>query len=491
VRTLLLSLTCVVALAAQTNPAAMAEQGKQAMAEGRFAEAARVYAGLVQQIPDNPGLRLNLGMALHMSGKDDEAIPHFEKALAVQPDIFPALLFLGASHMRQGRPAKAIDPLEKAAKLAPKELQALQMLGEAYAQLGRPRDALKHQLEIAKLAPQEPMAWAALLQTYDALAADAFGALEKAAPESAWMVRLLADLRASQQQYPSALYLYNQALERDPSMRGLHAGLAVVYRKSGKAEWAAVEEQREAEQPKPDCADAKLECAVAKGELRTVAVAKTTTPEEHFWRAKAASRLASETFAKLEGLPDSARKHELLAQILAEQERPAESAAAWRKALALEPRNPLYAEELTAQLYLARELDEALPRLETLAKQQPQEPRWSFFLGDVYLQQQKLEQAVPLLERARKLAPRELSIRHALGRAYMQLGEPEKALPELEAALPIDADGSLHYQLAQAYIQTGRRDEAKAPLAKYQELQQAHRAQLEAAQDMEITAPAP
>src|SRR5690606_10308460 len=106
-------------------------------------------------------------------------------------------------------------------------------------------------------------------------------------------------------------------------------------------------------------------------------------------------------------------------------------------------------------------------------------------------QQQKVEQAIPLLERARKLAPDELSVRHALGRAYMQLGQAETAVPELEAALPIDSDGSLHYQLAQAYIQTGRRDEAKAPLAKYQELQQAHRDQLEAVQAMEITAPAP
>jgi lipopolysaccharide biosynthesis regulator YciM len=109
----------------------------------------------------------------------------------------------------------------------------------------------------------------------------------------------------------------------------------------------------------------------------------------------------------------------------------------------------------------------------------------------MHLQRQEVEQAVPLLERALKQAPDLLTAHHALGRAYMQLGEAAKAVPELEAALSIDADGSLHYQLAQAYIQTGRREEAKAPLAKYQELQQAQQAQLQAAQQMEITAPAP
>jgi tetratricopeptide (TPR) repeat protein len=240
-----------------------------------------------------------------------------------------------------------------------------------------------------------------------------------------------------------------------------------------------------------DCATAKLECAAAEGKLRTVALAKTTTPREHFWRAKASSILASQAFAKLEALPDSARKFGLLAQALAGQERAAESAEAWKKALALEPKNAEYAAELAAQLYFARDVEEALPRLEALAKQQPQEPRWSFFLGDLYLQQQKVEQATPLLERARKQAPEMLPIHHALGRAYMQTGDAEKAIPELEAALPIDSDGSLHYQLAQAYIQTGRREEAKPLLAKYQELQQAQQAQVRTAQEMEITAPAP
>jgi predicted Zn-dependent protease len=393
--------------------------------------------------------------------------------------------------MRQGRPAKALDPLEKAARLQPDELQVRQLLGDAYTQLGRPREALPHQIKISELAPGDPMAWVVLLQTYDALAGDAFDALEKAAPESAWMLRLLADLRASQQQYPSAFYLYQQAIERDPKMRGLHAGLAEVYRQTGKADWAAVEANREAALPKADCSTAKLECAVAQGKLRAVATVKTATAEEHFWRAKAASQLASQAFVKLEGLPDTAHKYELLGQVLADQERFGESAEAWRKAVALEPKNAEFSEELAAQLYYARMSEEALPRVEALARQHPNEARWSFFLGDLYVQQQKVEQAVPLLERARKQAPDMLPIRHALGRAYMQAGEAQKAVPELEAALPIDVDGSLHYQLAQAYIQTGRRDEAKAPLAQYQQMQQAQQAQLQAAQQMEITAPAP
>ncbi len=488
---LLLTILLAVALPAQPTPEALAQRGKQAMADGRFGEAARIYADLVQQIPDNPGLLLNLGMALHMDGDDERAIPPLEQALAIAPDIFPALLFLGAGHLRQGRPQKALAPLERAVRLEPAETQVRQMLADAYTLLGRLRDALPHRLRLTEAAPQDPDAWAALVQTYEALADDAFQQLEREAPESAWMLRLVGDLRVAQQQYPSAFFLYQEALKRDPAMRGLHAGLAEIHEQTGRSDWAEIEARREADLPDADCAQSRLECAVAAGKLEEAAKASTVSPEEHYWRAKASSMLGERAFAKLTALPDSPRKHELLAVTLAEQGRAAESAESWAKALALDPDNALYAEELAARLYFAKDFKQALPRLKALAAKHPDEAHWSFLLGDLHLQQQDVEAAIPLLAKATAQAPDLLPAHHALGRAYMQVGQPERAVPHLEAALSIDADGSLHYQLAQALIRTNRRDEAAAPLARYRELQQSQAARIEAAREMEITAPAP
>lgn len=487
----LLTLLLALSIHAQPNPAAIAQQGKQALAEGKFAEAAKLYGQLVAQIPDNPGLLLNLGMALHMAGQDQRAIPEFEKALAINSELFPAHLFLAASHLRQGRPAAAIDPLREAIRLQPADPKALQMLADAYSQLGRLREALPHRIRTAQLQPSSPDAWAGLVQTCEALAGEDFQALEQSAPESAWMLRLVAELRLAQQQYPSAFYLYQQALERDPGMRGLHAGLAQIYARTGRPEWASIEKAREVEAPAADCAEDRLECAIAAGKLQSVAVASAASPEDHFWRAKAASMLGQDAFLKLKGLPDTARKYELLASIQADQGRAADSAAAWEKALELDPGNAVYAGELATRLYFARDFDKAQPHLEALLEKNPAEPRWSFLLGDLFLQRQQVDRAVPLLERAVEQGPKLLPARHALGRAYMQIGEAEKAIPQLQAALSIDSDGSLHYQLAQAYIRTGRRDEAAAPLAKYRELQQRQQAQVQAVQEMEITAPAP
>ena len=59
------------------------------MAAGQYAEAVPVYRDLVKAVPGNPGLLLNLGMALHLSGQDGEAIAPLEAALKLTPDRPP------------------------------------------------------------------------------------------------------------------------------------------------------------------------------------------------------------------------------------------------------------------------------------------------------------------------------------------------------------------------------------------------------------------
>ena len=53
---------------------------------------------------------------------------------------------------------------------------------------------------------------------------------------------------------------------------------------------------------------------------------------------------------------------------------------------------------------------------------------------------------------------------------------PSAPIPHLEAALPTDEDGSLHFQLARAYRETGRAEQATRTLAAFQELRRANEA---------------
>ncbi|MEJ7606436.1 MAG: tetratricopeptide repeat protein [Bryobacteraceae bacterium] len=89
--------------------------------------------------------------------------------------------------------------------------------------------------------------------------------------------------------------------------------------------------------------------------------------------------------------------------------------------------------------------------------------------------------------KATEADPQYLPAQSALGRSYSQIGETEKAVPHLQAALAVDTDGALHYQLSRAYQAAGRVAEAKKLLAKYEEIQKAS----QSAEEGEITAPAP
>src|SRR6266545_4234111 len=80
-------------LAQADRLAEQSQQAKQAMAVGRFEEAAVIYRELITNLPDNPGLGLNLGLALHSSGDFAGAIRSLENAVKLDPRLAPAWLF--------------------------------------------------------------------------------------------------------------------------------------------------------------------------------------------------------------------------------------------------------------------------------------------------------------------------------------------------------------------------------------------------------------
>ena len=471
------------ALAQELDLAGKSQRGKALMAAGRYAEAVPLYRELVQVLPGNAGLLLNLGMALHMAGQDGEAVPQFEAALRVQPDLLPAALLLGATHMRLGRPAAAVAPLQKAVRLQPGNGEARSMLADALLALDRYAEAEPHLRRLSTLSPADPAVWFNLGKAYEEMAGQAFADLLRQDAESAFALALVADVRRKQEQRTAAFQLYRLALERRPGFRGLHAALAGIYRAAGYSDWARVEEERERALPAPDCARDALECAFAAGKHRDVAAraAKLKTPEAAYWGARAYNELATEAFGRLAALPPSPQSHEWMARSARNEERYAESADQWRRAIALAPSDPRLQLELAVTLRLARDFAAAQSVLEALVRQLPDAPEPNYFLGDVLLAQEQPERALPFLEKSVRLEPNEPQARGALGRAYALVGRPADAIPHLQQALSADADGSLRYQLARAYQATGRADEAQAALQDYEKFRKAAQEQAQAA----------
>ena len=99
-------------------------------------------------------------------------------------------------------------------------------------------------------------------------------------------------------------------------------------------------------------------------------------------------------------------------------------------------------------------------------------PELYFILGDSLMNLQHPEQAVESLKKAVKLRPDYPAARAVLGRALVQMGKSAEAISHLVAALPIDTDGSLHFQLSRAYQDTGQSEKAAAAIKVYQSMQQ-------------------
>jgi len=96
----------------------------------------------------------NWGLALLDSGKVEEGIAHFQKALELQPDKNQARNNLGIALMRQGRLGEARGQYEQVLALNPGDADAHSNLGAVLIKEGRVAEAEAHFAEALRLRPK-------------------------------------------------------------------------------------------------------------------------------------------------------------------------------------------------------------------------------------------------------------------------------------------------------------------------------------------------
>jgi len=522
--------------------AARERQAKQDMAEGRYDAAARGYRELLERLPNEPGLLMNLGMALAMGGHAQDAIAPLTSATKLRPSLLPAWLFLGNAYLDLGQPEKAIPSLQRFVAAQPEHVESRQLLAAAQLMSGHPREALTHYRRLTKLAPRDAKTWAGIVQCFDALAQDALEHLRQAPNADVYQQLILAEALESEDKNEQAFALYRNALDTLPRFRAIHDALAQIYEKTGHQDWA-VAERAKAEAIPLDCAASSApaargapagrsaptgrsapgagsapdaagaggasgaraaraagtvsatrnaECEFRAQRYANVvsAAASRTDAESHYWRARAYAELALEAFTHLAELPPSQELHELKAELYRNEGRHLQSVEELKAALTFAPKDPRLRKELAKAYYLSRDTEHARPILEELAAREPDDPEVPLLYGEVLLEAQQTEEALPYLKQAVERDPASIDAHASLGRALVQLGQPAEAIPHLQAALPQDEDGSLRYQLARAYQATGHPDLAKPLLEEYQSLQRAAQARAQAAPaDAKITPP--
>jgi tetratricopeptide (TPR) repeat protein len=130
------------------------ENATAALKSGDLKRAATLLAEVVGSDAADFEAWTELGTVEFQRERESEAQQAYGRALALQPDYFPALLNLGKLHLGGKRYEQAIAPLERAVQLVPGHAEANHLLGEAFLGIKKGSKAVPYLETAIRLDPQ-------------------------------------------------------------------------------------------------------------------------------------------------------------------------------------------------------------------------------------------------------------------------------------------------------------------------------------------------
>ncbi len=147
------------ALKVNSNSAdALSNLGLALHSTGRYDEAISSYRHALDLAPDHPEILYNLANASLALDKIDEALSNYDHVLAVAPGHAGALVNRGNALLRLNRPVEAIASYDNALASLPGHPQILTNRGHALRRLDRPVEALADFRAALATAPEFPEA---------------------------------------------------------------------------------------------------------------------------------------------------------------------------------------------------------------------------------------------------------------------------------------------------------------------------------------------
>lgn len=197
--------------------------------QGKIDEAIYELQASVSMKPDVRALN-NLGMALTMKGRTDEALQYFKRAVGLAPKNTEAHYNIATILLSQNKLEEAIDEYEKVLSINPTYAKAHIKLAVALSHLGWLDDAIEHLTEAAKIEPNNPTAFFNLAGALadKGLVDEAIRNLRKAVdlvPADAEVRCKLADLLLHKGHTEQAITEYEEALKLDPNNQDAKLGL--------------------------------------------------------------------------------------------------------------------------------------------------------------------------------------------------------------------------------------------------------------------------
>lgn len=231
------ALACIFPLAAsaQSNDEAaaqLANEGRQALAAGHYAEAQSAFEKLAKLEPSVAEVHATLAAICYKQRRYEEAVSEIQTAQKLKPGLPRMDSLMGLSLTELGRYSEALPSLEKGFKQsadpATRRLCGLQLL-RAYTGLSRDADAVETALALNKLYPNDPEVLYHTGRVYGNFAYITMEKLHDSAPNSVWMLQAQGEANESQKNYDAAIIAFNHVLEIDPRRPGIHYRLGRVY----------------------------------------------------------------------------------------------------------------------------------------------------------------------------------------------------------------------------------------------------------------------
>jgi tetratricopeptide (TPR) repeat protein len=121
----------------------------------RWRDSFTLFEHTLAVTPPNLRIEYNLGVALGVSNKYDEAAAHFEKALQIDRNFYDGLVVMGVTRAHQGRLPEAVDYFQAAIRSQPDTPKAHVQLAHALWTQNRDQDALEEMRRALQFAPKD------------------------------------------------------------------------------------------------------------------------------------------------------------------------------------------------------------------------------------------------------------------------------------------------------------------------------------------------
>jgi len=446
----------------QNSPYAKALLAESLGKQSRYAEAARIYRPLIDATPGPPCLRSELGWSLLRQQNLSGANAAFNADLQANPECTLSIL---------GKARIAIENKNNDEALTLLTKTWTRDEGFFRSNISSFSDGLSNESESNLRSILSKQAAAVPAELRDSVLASLAAPASYATSSATWRHASATTQTIAQASHGTA-ETYYQSGEFERCSERLHSAISSMQ--PGKlllltaCSYLTGDYERSSE----------AAAAAAKVAPRSTAVL--------YWSVRANEKLAFQALAAYEQLePNSARTHILLGDIFRQRFDYGAALAEYKRAQELDPTDHAAMMGM-ASAYLGNDdIDKAIESARGALQYSPDDPELNLIMAEALVAHHGYNEAEPYLTKSLTAKPQMLSHVHALlGRVYAEAGRTQDAIAELKVGLASDEDGSVHYQLARLYRQTGDNKSAAEALQKMKEIQQrAHQQQVPATED--------